>query len=56
MVRKFYTLKRKNFTISVDEILKMVTKKTKIVFLANPNNPTSTYIDKKKLLFLRKET
>jgi histidinol-phosphate aminotransferase len=47
--------KEKNFTISVDEILKMVTKKTKIVFLANPNNPTSTYVDKKKLFFLRKK-
>ena len=47
--------KEKNFTIFVDEILKMVTKKTKIVFLANPNNPTSTYVDKKKLLFLRKK-
>jgi len=47
--------KEKNFTISVDEILKMVTKKTKIVFLANPNNPTSTYVNKKKLLFLRKK-
>ena len=47
--------KEKNFTISVDEILKRVTKKTKIVFLANPNNPTSTYVDKKKLLFLRKK-
>ena len=44
-----------NFTISVNDILKKVTKKTKIVFLANPNNPTSTYIDKKKLLFLRKK-
>ena len=44
-----------NFTISVDDILKKVTKKTKIVFLANPNNPTSTYINKKKLLFLRKK-
>ena len=29
-----------NFKISVKEILKKVTKKTKIVFLANPNNPT----------------
>ena len=45
----------KNFTISVGNILEKVTKKTKIVFLANPNNPTSTYIDKKKLLFLRKK-
>jgi histidinol-phosphate aminotransferase len=47
--------KENNFTISVDDILKKVTKKTKIVFLANPNNPTSTYVDKKKLLFLRKK-
>ena len=45
----------KNFTVSVDDILKKVTKKTKIVFLANPNNPTGTYIDKKKLFLLRKK-
>ena len=45
----------KNFKISVDDILKKVTRKTKIVFLANPNNPTSTYIEKKKLFFLRKK-
>ena len=45
----------KNFTVSVNDILKKVTKKTKIVFLANPNNPTGTYIDKKKLLLLRKK-
>ena len=47
--------KEKNFTSSVDGILKKVSKKTKIVFLANPNNPTGTYIDKKKLLLLRKK-
>ena len=45
----------KNFTVSVNNILKKVTKKTKIVFIANPNNPTGTYIDKKKLLLLRKK-
>jgi histidinol-phosphate aminotransferase len=33
-----------NYTASVDAILAAVTKKTKIVFLANPNNPTGTYI------------
>jgi len=33
-----------NFTASVDAILAAVTKKTKVVFLANPNNPTGTYI------------
>jgi histidinol-phosphate aminotransferase len=34
----------KNFTANVDSILKAVTPRTKIVFLANPNNPTGTYI------------
>jgi histidinol-phosphate aminotransferase len=33
-----------NFTADVDSILKAVTPKTKMVFLANPNNPTGTYI------------
>ena len=44
-----------NFTISVKDILKKVTRKTKIVFLANPNNPTGTYIKRNELLFLRKK-
>ena len=47
--------KEDNFTVSVKDILKKVTKKTKIVFLANPNNPTGTYIKKKNLQFLRKK-
>ncbi len=34
----------KAYTASVDEILTRVTPKTKMVFLANPNNPTGTYI------------
>ena len=38
--------KEKNFKISISEILKKVTKKTKIVFIANPNNPTGTYLNK----------
>lgn len=46
--------KEKNFKVSNDEILKKVSKKTKIIFLANPNNPTGTYISKKQLLELRK--
>jgi len=33
-----------NFTADVDAIIKRVTSKTKIVFLANPNNPTGTYL------------
>jgi histidinol-phosphate aminotransferase len=33
-----------NFTADVDAILAAVTPRTKIVFLANPNNPTGTYL------------
>tara|TARA_B100001059_G_scaffold151247_1_gene151120 strand:+ start:136 stop:1221 length:1086 start_codon:yes stop_codon:yes gene_type:complete len=43
-----------NFKISIKNILKKVTKKTKIVFIANPNNPTGTYLTKKEVLELRK--
>ena len=47
--------KEKKFKVSVSEIIKKVTKKTKIVFLANPNNPTGTYLTKFELLELRKK-
>ena len=47
--------KEKNFKVSVKEILKKITKKTKIVFIANPNNPTGTYLTKKEVLELRKK-
>ena len=33
-----------NYTADVDAILAAVTARTKIVFLANPNNPTGTYV------------
>ena len=45
--------KEKNFKVSVSEIIKKVTKRTKIVFIANPNNPTGTYLTKLELLELR---
>jgi len=44
-----------NYKISVTEVIKKVSKKTKIVFLANPNNPTGTYLKKNELLQLRKK-
>ena len=52
---KIIYAKEKNFTISVKDILAKVTRKTKVVFLANPNNPTGTYISKKQLTHLRKK-
>jgi histidinol-phosphate aminotransferase len=47
--------KEKNFKVSVAAIIKKVTKKTKLVFIANPNNPTGTYLNKLELLELRKK-
>ena len=47
--------KEKEFKVVVDEIIKKVNKKTKIVFLANPNNPTGTYLFKQELISLRKK-
>ena len=46
--------KEKNYKISVDNIIKKVNNKTKIVFLANPNNPTGTYLNRNELINLRK--
>ena len=47
--------KEKKFKISISEIIKKVTKKTKIVFLANPNNPTGTYLTKYELIRIKKK-
>jgi histidinol-phosphate aminotransferase len=44
-----------DFKANIDSILAKVTSKTKIVFLANPNNPTGTYLDKNEMLLLRKK-
>ncbi|MEJ2625691.1 MAG: histidinol-phosphate transaminase [Pseudolabrys sp.] len=33
-----------DYTANVDALLAAVTEKTKVVFLANPNNPTGTYL------------
>jgi histidinol-phosphate aminotransferase len=42
-----------NFTADVDAILKLVTPRTKLVWLANPNNPTGTYLPFDELKRLR---
>ena len=41
---KIIEVAEKDFTADVDAILAAVTPKTKIVWLANPNNPTGTYL------------
>ena len=52
---KVVLAKEENFKASVEEILKKVTDKTKIVFIANPNNPTGTYLSKNEMLNLRQK-
>ncbi len=42
----------KNLRTDVDAILKAVTEKTKIVFIANPNNPTGSYISASEMKHL----
>ena len=44
--------KDKNLTVSVENIIKNVTKKTRLIFIANPNNPTGTFIEKKEIMNL----
>lgn len=41
---KIVSVPEKDLTADVDAMLAAVTDKTKIVFLANPNNPTGSYI------------
>ncbi|MDP3503836.1 MAG: histidinol-phosphate transaminase [Myxococcales bacterium] len=35
-----------NFTADVDALLASVTERTRLVFIANPNNPTGTWVDR----------
>ena len=42
-----------DLTANVDNLLAAVTPKTKIVFLANPNNPTGTYLPAEEVKRLR---
>ena len=39
----------KNLTADIDEILKLVDDKTRLVFIANPNNPTGTYVSNSEI-------
>ncbi len=38
-----------NFHVSIDNILNLITDKTRLIFLANANNPTGTFISKSEV-------
>ncbi len=40
----FVTVPMKDFRFDLDGILAKITEKTKLIFIANPNNPTGTYV------------
>jgi histidinol-phosphate aminotransferase len=44
-----------NYTADIDAILAAVTDRTRIVFLANPNNPTGTYLPVEEVRRLHRE-
>jgi len=40
----------KNFTVDLQAVYNAITDKTKVIWICNPNNPTGTLLDQKKLL------
>ena len=50
---KSVVVREDNYTFSVDNALVAVSDKTRIVYIANPNNPTGSYLDANELLRLR---
>lgn len=47
--RQVVTVPLRYFTYDLEAIRKNITGKTKIVFIANPNNPTGTYVNERSL-------
>ena len=52
---KIKAVPAKDFRYDIDGMLKAVTKKTKIIFIANPDNPLGTYVPGKELEKLLKK-
>lgn len=53
--RKCYFAKLTDFTCDVENIFPFLNPKTKVIFIANPNNPTGTILSKYSLLTLLKK-
>jgi histidinol-phosphate aminotransferase len=46
---KLILVKLKNFCFDLQKISQRINKKTKIIFICNPNNPTGTIVTKKEV-------
>lgn len=46
---KIVTAPLKNFKYDLDSMKKKINKKTKMIFIANPDNPTGSYVTKKEV-------
>ncbi len=46
---KAIKVKEKNFKADIDAIISAITPKTKLIFIANPNNPTGSYLNKTEI-------
>lgn len=53
---KAIKVKEKNLKTDIDAILAAITEKTKIIFIANPNNPTGSYLEKTEIEKLISQT
>lgn len=47
--RQVITVPLRYFKFDLDRMLRQINKKTKLIFIANPNNPTGTYVNKDEL-------
>ncbi len=48
--QKIFVNYKSNFKIEIKEILEKITKKTKVIFISNPNSPVGTLITENELL------
>ena len=50
---KAVTANENNYKANVDQLIQKSNSKTRVCFIANPNNPTGTYLTKKEIKYLR---
>ncbi len=54
-IKRLHRKEDKAWRFDIDELSELITERTKLIFLCNPNNPTGTYLTKKEIIELRKK-